>query len=181
MRNQHAVFSPKPLYHYHHICGPIGRIPFGSWMGFGRIFPSPLRRPLIVYQIMPQKVFKVFGVKFSFNPHPFNMKEHTIIVVMANASFAGGVAYATDILLAQEQFYGQFFGWGKRQISSTSTFADIARIPNSPCGYDSNDWVRNGRYRPSFPGLACCNDLAFHLGQLHHVLHAARPQEIRSR
>lgn len=39
------------------------------------------------------------------------MKEHTIIVVMANASFAGGVAYATDILLAQEVFYKQFFGW----------------------------------------------------------------------
>jgi hypothetical protein len=51
--------------------------------------------------IMPTKVFTTFGYKWSFNPHKFNMKEHTIIVVMANASFAGGVAYATDILLAQ--------------------------------------------------------------------------------
>ncbi|PSS14862.1 hypothetical protein M430DRAFT_67507 [Amorphotheca resinae ATCC 22711] len=61
--------------------------------------------------IMPKKTFNTFGYKWSFNPHPFNMKEHTIIVVMANASFAGGVAYATDILLAQEVFYKQFFGW----------------------------------------------------------------------
>ena len=43
------------------------------------------------------------------------MKEHTIIVVMANASFGGGAAYATDILLAQEVFYKQFFGWVKIQ------------------------------------------------------------------
>jgi OPT family oligopeptide transporter len=61
--------------------------------------------------VMPTKTFTTFGYRWSFNPSPFNMKEHTIIVVMANASFAGGAAYATDILLAQEVFYGQFFGW----------------------------------------------------------------------
>lgn len=71
--------------------------------------------------IMPTKVFHVGKHSFSFNPHPFNMKEHTIIVVMANASFAGGVAYATDILLAQEQFYGQFFGWGFQILLVTTT------------------------------------------------------------
>jgi hypothetical protein len=61
--------------------------------------------------IMPKKKFKTFGVEWSLNPSPFNMKEHTIIVVMANASFGGGNAYATDILLAQEVLYGQHFGW----------------------------------------------------------------------
>ncbi|KAI9743160.1 MAG: hypothetical protein M1818_003455 [Claussenomyces sp. TS43310] len=66
--------------------------------------------------IMPTKVFTTFGYKWSFNPHPFNTKEHTIIVVMSNASFAGGVAYATDILLAQEKFYGQHFGWGFQML-----------------------------------------------------------------
>lgn len=71
---------------------------------------------------MPTKIFRVGKYKFSFNPHPFNMKEHTIIVVMANASFAGGVAYATDILLAQEQFYGQFFGWGKIHFQPVEGF-----------------------------------------------------------
>jgi hypothetical protein len=68
-----------------------------------------------VNQVMPTRTFTTFGYKWSLNPHPFNMKEHTIIVVMANASFAGGAAYATDILLAQEVFYKQFFGWGKYQ------------------------------------------------------------------
>ncbi|KAJ6129401.1 Sexual differentiation process protein isp4 [Penicillium capsulatum] len=38
-------------------------------------------------------------------------KEHAIIVIMANATFGGGVAYATDVLLAQRAFYGQKFGW----------------------------------------------------------------------
>jgi hypothetical protein len=71
---------------------------------------------------MPRRTFSFFGYKWSFNPHPFNMKEHTIIVVMSNASFAGGVAYATDILLAQEVFYKQFFGWGKNQSSITIGF-----------------------------------------------------------
>lgn len=46
------------------------------------------------------------------------MKEHTIIVVMANASFGGGAAYATDILLAQEVFYGQYFGWVSSTVES---------------------------------------------------------------
>ncbi|KIJ45258.1 hypothetical protein M422DRAFT_207611 [Sphaerobolus stellatus SS14] len=36
---------------------------------------------------------------WSFNPGPFNVKEHTLITVMANVS-AGG-AYATDVILAQ--------------------------------------------------------------------------------
>ena len=62
--------------------------------------------------VMPNREFKTFGVKWNLNPSPFNVKEHCIIVVMANASMAGGVAYATDILLAQEVFYKQFFGWG---------------------------------------------------------------------
>ena len=54
-------------------------------------------------------------------PGPFNMKEHTIIVVMANASFAGGVAYASNILLAQEVFYGQYFGWVRQTSPNLKT------------------------------------------------------------
>lgn len=40
------------------------------------------------------------------------MKEHTLIVIMANASFGGTFAYSTDVLLAQQVYYGQNFGWG---------------------------------------------------------------------
>ncbi|KAJ5900109.1 hypothetical protein N7495_004853 [Penicillium taxi] len=59
---------------------------------------------------MPAKSFKLFGVQFNTNPGRFTKKEHALVVIMANASY--GVAYATDILLAQKVFYKQSFGWG---------------------------------------------------------------------
>ncbi|RLV91849.1 Sexual differentiation process protein isp4 [Spathaspora sp. JA1] len=62
---------------------------------------------------------KIFGV--SLNPGPFNIKEHTIITIMANVSFGGGAAYATDILLAQNRFYNSDFGWGFDLLAIWST------------------------------------------------------------
>ncbi|KUJ19167.1 small oligopeptide transporter-like protein [Mollisia scopiformis] len=59
-------------------------------------------------KVMPTRQFSTFGLKWSFNPGPFNIKEHSIIVVMASVSFSA--AYATDILLAQIAFYKQDFG-----------------------------------------------------------------------
>jgi OPT oligopeptide transporter protein len=35
---------------------------------------------------MPKREFSVFGYKFSFNPCPFNVKEHTLIVVCTSFS-----------------------------------------------------------------------------------------------
>ncbi len=59
-------------------------------------------------KVMPKRQFTTFGLKWSLNPGPFNIKEHAIIVVMASVSFS--VAYATDIILAQVVFYKQDFG-----------------------------------------------------------------------
>lgn len=59
-------------------------------------------------KVMPKKQFNTFGIEWSLNPGPFNIKEHSIIVVMASVSFSA--AYATDILLAQIAFYKQDFG-----------------------------------------------------------------------
>jgi OPT family oligopeptide transporter len=59
-------------------------------------------------KFMPSRQHETFGVKWNLNPGPFNVKEHAIIVVMANVSF--GTAYATDIILAQKVFYKQDFG-----------------------------------------------------------------------
>jgi hypothetical protein len=59
-------------------------------------------------KVMPTRQFSTFGLKWSLNPGPFNIKEHSIIVVMASVSFSA--AYATDILLAQIAFYKQDFG-----------------------------------------------------------------------
>lgn len=73
------------------------------------------------YMIMPKRQFRLFGQSFNLNPGPFNMKEHTIIVVMANVNVAGGVAYATDTLTAQRGFYHQNFGWGFNILLCIST------------------------------------------------------------
>ncbi|KAK8020304.1 small oligopeptide transporter [Apiospora arundinis] len=59
-------------------------------------------------KVMPQRHYNTFGLRWSLNPGPFNVKEHSVIVVMANVSFS--VAYATDIILAQKVFYKQDFG-----------------------------------------------------------------------
>lgn len=59
-------------------------------------------------KVMPTRQFNTFGLRWSLNPGPFNIKEHSIIVVMASVSFSA--AYATDILLAQIAFYKQDFG-----------------------------------------------------------------------
>lgn len=70
---------------------------------------------------MPTRQFKLFGMPFSLNPGPFNMKEHTLIVVMANVNVAGGVAYATDTITAQRGFYKQDLGWGFNLLLCIST------------------------------------------------------------
>lgn len=70
-------------------------------------------------KIMPNKQFSTFGIKWNLNPGPFNVKEHSVIVVMAGVSF--GSAYATDILLAQIAFYKQNFGIGFQLLLVVST------------------------------------------------------------
>ncbi|KAI1821360.1 OPT oligopeptide transporter protein-domain-containing protein [Xylaria intraflava] len=59
-------------------------------------------------RVVPRKKVTLFGVTCDLNPGPFNIKEHSIIVIMASVSFS--VAYATDIILAQHVFYKQNFG-----------------------------------------------------------------------
>ncbi|EWC48007.1 hypothetical protein DRE_02586 [Drechslerella stenobrocha 248] len=71
--------------------------------------------------VMPKKKFKTFGREWSFVPGPFNQKEHVIAVVMANASFGGGAAYSTDILLAQISQYKFDYGWGFGLLLTIST------------------------------------------------------------
>ena len=73
------------------------------------------------YKAMPKRQFHLFGKSFSLNPGEFNMKEHTLIVVMANVNVAGGVAYATDTLTAMRGFYGNNFGWGFNLLLCIST------------------------------------------------------------
>lgn len=70
-------------------------------------------------KFMPQKQYSFLGIRWNLNPGPFNVKEHTVIVVMANVSFS--VAYATDIILAQMVFYKQDFGMLFQLLLTVST------------------------------------------------------------
>lgn len=42
---------------------------------------------------LPNKEISLGKLKVNLNPGPFNVKEHVIIVAMANASFGGGAGY----------------------------------------------------------------------------------------
>lgn len=48
---------------------------------------------------LPDWGFTLFGKRYSLNPGPFNLKEHMLITIMANASF--GTSYASEIILTQ--------------------------------------------------------------------------------
>ncbi|RYP64832.1 hypothetical protein DL769_006507 [Monosporascus sp. CRB-8-3] len=71
--------------------------------------------------IFPDKEFNILGIKFNLKPGKFNFKEHVVIVVMTNAAYGGGVLYATDVLLAQQIFYKQHFGWAFQLLFGITT------------------------------------------------------------
>lgn len=105
-------------------------------LSFLNQFFSYRKEPLVVTQItvlvatlpagrfmaavLPKKKFRVPGLgsrEFSLNPGPFNMKEHVLISIFANAgsAFGNGSAYAVMIVDIIKVFYGRkisfFSGW----------------------------------------------------------------------
>ncbi|KAF2453513.1 OPT family small oligopeptide transporter [Lineolata rhizophorae] len=68
---------------------------------------------------LPSKQRTLFGIRWNLNPGPFNVKEHAVIIVMASVSFSQ--AYATDIIIAQDKFYGQNFGIGFQILLMVTT------------------------------------------------------------
>jgi OPT family oligopeptide transporter len=63
-------------------------------------------------KVVPSRKFKTFGLEWSLNPGPFNMKEHALITIMANVSFSQGAAYSTYGLETLMGFYKVNYGWG---------------------------------------------------------------------
>lgn len=49
-------------------------------------------------RVVPAWTFNTFGLVWSLNPGPFNIKEHTVVTLMASVTY--GYAYSTDALLA---------------------------------------------------------------------------------
>ncbi|KAG0199496.1 hypothetical protein BGX28_007254 [Mortierella sp. GBA30] len=55
-------------------------------------------------RVLPTRQFNFFGFEFSLNPGPFSIKEHVLIGTMAACN--SGTAYAVDIVVIQQVFYG---------------------------------------------------------------------------
>ncbi|TXT10851.1 hypothetical protein VHUM_02356 [Vanrija humicola] len=116
---------------------------------------------------LPDWGFTLFGKRHSLNPGPFNLKEHMLITIMANASF--GASYASDIIITQAMpfYFDQQFARGiGYQIVNTlgSNFA----------GYGMAGLTRRFIVFPSFcvwpsilPTLAL--NKAFHADDSHSV------------
>lgn len=71
--------------------------------------------------VVPAYTFRLFGKTFELNPGPFNVKEHTIITMMTAAG--SSYSYAFSVLLVQEFYYKQHFGWGFQILLTISTQA----------------------------------------------------------
>ncbi|KAJ7047838.1 OPT oligopeptide transporter [Mycena alexandri] len=59
--------------------------------------------------VLPTRQFKTRGYVWSFNPGPFNIKEHVCITTMINVAYNGAIA--TDVLATQHSFFGQRLPW----------------------------------------------------------------------
>lgn len=59
--------------------------------------------------VLPKTKFRVGSKVLSFNPGPFNMKEHVLITIFANAgsAFGSGSPYAVGIVNIIKAFYGR--------------------------------------------------------------------------
>lgn len=91
-------------------------------------------------KVLPNREFRIGSLTFNLNPGPFNFKEHTLIILMANASYAGGAGYFTDILTAQKAFYGFDYGVG---------YAIILGLTSQCIGFGLAGLVRTWLVKPA--------------------------------
>lgn len=75
----------------------------------GQVLAYPLGKAW--EKFIPDRSFNLFGYEIHLNPGPFSKKEHALAVIMANATWGGGAAYGTDIIVALRGFYKTRFGW----------------------------------------------------------------------
>ncbi|XP_030518604.1 oligopeptide transporter 4-like [Rhodamnia argentea] len=111
-------------------------------LSFLNQFFSYRREPLVITQItvqvatlplgrlmasaLPTATFRLPGLggrEFSLNPGPFNVKEHVLISIFANAgsAFGNGSAYAVGIVNIIKAFYGRSISFGASWILISTT------------------------------------------------------------
>ncbi|KAH7575516.1 hypothetical protein JRO89_XS02G0130100 [Xanthoceras sorbifolium] len=93
--NQFFSYKTEPLV-ITQIIAQVGTLPIGHFLA----------------AVLPNTKFRIpgFGSKlFSLNPGPFNIKEHVLISIFANAgsAFDSGPAYAVGIVTITKAFYGR--------------------------------------------------------------------------
>lgn len=87
--NQFFAYRTEPLV-ISAVCAQIAALPLGR---------------LLAASLPSRKWLRGSMFEFSLNPGPFNMKEHVLITIFANAG-AGG-AYAIGIVIVVKAFYGK--------------------------------------------------------------------------
>ncbi|PGH32845.1 OPT family small oligopeptide transporter [[Emmonsia] crescens] len=72
-------------------------------------------------KVVTRRVFNTFGLRWTFNPGPFTIKEHTVVTLMANVSIT--YAYSTDALLAlkAKEYFNIDMGWGFQLLFTLSS------------------------------------------------------------
>ncbi|GFP86851.1 oligopeptide transporter 4 [Phtheirospermum japonicum] len=100
--------------------------------------------------VLPEHKFRVpgFGSRLlSLNPGPFNMKEHVLISIFANAgsAFGNGSAYAVGIVTIVKAFYGRNIsflagvgirlGWALEKVCDRAGPYVVARYSSPAPGY----------------------------------------------
>ncbi|XP_076949756.1 oligopeptide transporter 2-like [Bidens hawaiensis] len=92
--------------------------------------------------VLPGKTFHVLGSQFSLNPGPFNVKEHVLISIFANAgsAFGSGSAYAVGIVDIIRAFY-------HRKISFVASW--ILVITTQVLGYGWAGFLRKYVVEPA--------------------------------
>ncbi|THX14800.1 OPT family small oligopeptide transporter [Aureobasidium pullulans] len=75
----------------------------------------------LLAKVLPERRFTTFGMHWTLNPGPFSIKEHTVVVLMANVTY--GYAYSTDALLAlkAKSLYNLDMGWGFQLLFTLSS------------------------------------------------------------
>jgi len=74
----------------------------------GRLLAKIL--PITVYHLPTWLPGKLSGAPWTLNDGPFNVKEHALIVIMANVGVSQ--AYGLHLIVAGDLFYGRAFGFG---------------------------------------------------------------------
>lgn len=107
----------------------------------GQLLAFPFGK--LLAKILPKKSVTLFGRSFSFNPGPFNRKEHMLITIMCTIGFTK--PYTTNIVLVQAlpQYFNQAY-------ARTFSYQILNTLGSNFVGYGLAGMARRFIVYPSF-------------------------------